>query len=80
MKFLNWVFADIDDIADPSQNEAALVPDEDINPANGLPMIGAIDIEGNLYGTDGSGQFADESFDSGTDCDAFEDWSSSCDW
>jgi hypothetical protein len=26
--------------------------DFDINPANGLPMIGAIDIEGNPFGTD----------------------------
>ena len=24
----------------------------DINPANGLPMIGCLDIEGNAYGTD----------------------------
>lgn len=26
----------------------------DINPANGLPMMGCIDIEGNVYGTDSS--------------------------
>ena len=26
----------------------------DINPANGLPMMGCIDIEGNAYGTDSS--------------------------
>ena len=29
-----------------------LLDDDDINPANGLPMIGDVDIEGNLYGTD----------------------------
>lgn len=29
-----------------------LLNDDDINPANGLPMIGCVDIEGNPYGTD----------------------------
>jgi len=28
--------------------------DFDINPANGLPMTGCVDIEGNPYGTDSS--------------------------
>lgn len=29
----------------------------DINPANGLPMTGCIDVEGNPYGTDSSSLF-----------------------
>jgi hypothetical protein len=38
--------------------------DDSVNPANGLPMIGSLDIEGNVYGTDSvhdcSGGFDDD--------------------
>ncbi len=30
------------------------IDDSGFNPANGLPMIGAVDIEGNLFGCDSS--------------------------
>jgi hypothetical protein len=34
-----------------------------INPANGLPMVGCVDIAGNVYGTDSAHQvFQDDSF------------------
>tara|TARA_R110002072_G_scaffold266301_1_gene425151 strand:+ start:4517 stop:4972 length:456 start_codon:yes stop_codon:yes gene_type:complete len=46
----------------------------DINPANGLPMVGCIDLEGNVYGFDDSHEIADTSFDFGCD-DSFMDCS-----
>lgn len=44
-----------------------------INPANGLPMVGAVDIEGNPYGTDSHHEsttalFSDDDID-GIQCD-----------
>lgn len=45
--------------------------DLSINPANGLPMVGAIDVEGNPFGTDMShdmhGSCFDNTFDTGID-------------
>lgn len=38
-----------------------------INPATGLMMIGAVDVAGNLYGTDSLGSFETDSYDMGTD-------------
>lgn len=55
----------IDFIEDSYENDFT------INPANGLPMIGAIDIEGNPYGTDMSydmhANCFETSFDTGFD-------------
>lgn len=48
-------FFDDDNNWDSSFNfnhSSNLLDDDDINPANGLPMIGDVDIEGNPYGTD----------------------------
>ena len=48
-----------------------------INPANGLPMAGCVDIEGNAFGTSGiddtfsSTSMFDDSFSSGS---SFDDW------
>ncbi len=56
-----------------------------INPANGLPMVGCVDVEGNPYGTDSS-HFSDmdngSSFDAVSDAgiDAFDSSYSGCDW
>jgi len=54
-----------------------------INPANGLPMVGAVDIEGNPFGTDGHHDSFDNDVTSCLDhdwstsiCD--DSWSSSC--
>lgn len=46
----------------------------DINPANGLPMVGCVDVEGNVYGFDDGHEIADTSFDFGCD-DSFMDCS-----
>jgi len=54
-----------------------------INPANGLPMVGAVDIEGNPFGTDAHHDSFDNDVTSCLDhdwitasCD--DSWSSSC--
>ena len=56
MKLFGWLGSLFDD-ADATYSTMgtceSMYPMNDaaINPANGLPMIGAIDIEGNPYGT-----------------------------
>lgn len=51
--------------------------DFEINPANGLPMVGGmggVDIEGNTYGTDDDlHTMGCDSFDSIGDCNMFDD-------
>jgi hypothetical protein len=42
-----------------------------INPANGLPMVGCVDIEGNAYGTDSSHWDDHSSFSSSISEDSF---------
>lgn len=44
----------------------------DINPANGLPMVGAVDIEGNPYGTDSDSTFDDYNAESVFDNSMFD--------
>ena len=52
----------------PSASSDLFTDDPGINPANGLPMIGAIDIEGNPFGCDSShlSPFASDSHFSGS--------------
>lgn len=54
--------------------------DDGINPANGLPMMGSVDIEGNPYGTDSSDLFEtvdyDDSFESGCDSYTYDSFDS----
>lgn len=61
---------DYDDFAFDSDSDGF-----SINPANGLPMMGGIDIEGNAYGTDSSFDFSDDfmssSMDDGFSSDLF---------
>lgn len=65
--FLKNLFSSNDDF---SHIETSHIQDSDfgdINPANGLPMIGGVDIEGNLYGTDSSSLHDTFSNDFGND-------------
>ncbi len=54
----------------PSQSSSSLFDDDSgcghssINPANGLPMVGCIDIEGNPYGTSSDHHWNDDTFTS----------------
>ena len=52
--FLKNLFSSNDDFYQIESNPIQDSDFGDINPANGLPMMGSIDIEGNPYGTDSS--------------------------
>lgn len=70
-----------------TDNDARTIDDRaighpSINPANGLPMIGSVDVEGNPYGTDYSHQNQsssglDDIFSSSNSFSHDDTWSSS---
>lgn len=82
MSFWNLCFGWLNGGDDASSSACG---DSEINPANGLPMMGCVDIEGNPYGTDMShdwhnddlfntGSLSDDSWSSGFSDDS---WASS---
>lgn len=77
---MEWTDASRQDDLSRRVDEPSSLDGLTINPANGLPMIdgtGSFDIEGNLYGTDGSHDH--QAFDSASSSSGspFDDWSSS---
>jgi len=69
MGFFDFFTDDNDDI----NNDILDTSTSDINPGSGLPMLNdVIDIEGNVYGTNSSDDFLDDTFSSTFDDDTFD--------